>query len=110
TLYADSDTPHGVFLSAPYRICRRTAPWYVWSSSVNGYDCVTSTGMRYSNLLPLHDARARMPRSDVRERPRWNQCSTGTSPLAIAMNEARRASDASRSYNELSNELALVWY
>ena len=31
-------------------------------------------------------------------RPRWNQCETGTSPLAMAMKLASRASDASRSY------------
>ncbi len=31
-------------------------------------------------------------------RPRWNQCETGTSPLAMAMKLASRASEARRSY------------
>ena len=58
---------------------------------------MTSIGIRYSNMLPLHDTSAGAPAAYVSVRPRWNQCSTGTSFLATAMKLASRASEASRS-------------
>ena len=58
---------------------------------------MTSTGIRYSNMLPLQLTSAVVPALRVRLRDKRNQCSTGTSLRAIAMKLARRASDASRS-------------
>ena len=53
--------------------------------------------MRYSNIVPLHERSARRARVTRVGRERWNQCSGGTSPLAMASSEVSRASDASRS-------------
>ncbi len=36
---------------------------------------MTSSGMRYSNMLPLHDTSAVAPSATVSDRPRRNQCS-----------------------------------
>ena len=48
--------------------------------------------------LHIHDMpRRQVTDGHVSERPSRNQCSTGTSSLAIAMKLARRASDASKS-------------
>ena len=47
-------------------------------------------------MLPLHESSA-VSAARVSVRPSRNQCSTGTSFLAIAMKLASRASDASRS-------------
>jgi hypothetical protein len=58
---------------------------------------MTSAGIRYSNMLPLHDTSAVWPAAWVRVRPRWNQWSAGTSPRAMATKLASRASEASRS-------------
>jgi hypothetical protein len=58
---------------------------------------MTSAGIRYSNMLPLHDTSAVSPAACVSVRPSRNQCSTGTSFLAIATKLASRASEASRS-------------
>ena len=58
---------------------------------------MTSTGIRYSNMLPLQETSAVALAAVVSVRPRWNQCSTGTSPFATATKLASRASDASRS-------------
>ena len=45
---------------------------------------MTSSGMRYSNMLPLQDTSAVDRDAAVSERPSRNQCSTGTSSFAIA--------------------------
>src|SRR5437764_915432 len=57
---------------------------------------MTSSGIRYSNMLPLHDVSAVAPSATVSERPRRNQCSAFASPLAIATKLAtpRRAAGA----------------
>ena len=54
-------------------------------------------------MLPLHDTSAVKPAVVVSVRPRWNQCSTGTSPFATATKLASRASEASRSYADASS-------
>jgi len=48
-------------------------------------------------MVALHDNSTGAPRTLVIARPRWNQCDSDTSPLAIARKLATRASDASRS-------------
>ncbi len=58
---------------------------------------MTSAGIRYSNIEPDQEMSAAPRLTGVSARPSWNQCSTGTSPLAMAMKLARRASEASRS-------------
>ena len=58
---------------------------------------MTSAGIRYSNIEPDHDSRADPTPTGVMGRPRWNQCETGTSPLAMATKLASRASEARRS-------------
>ena len=58
---------------------------------------MTSSGMRYSNIDPLHDSSARSLPVGVSERPSLNQCSGGTCPVAIATKLVSRASDASKS-------------
>jgi len=69
----------------------------LWASSVSAGCRITRVGIRYSNIDALHDSRTDAPYMRVRGRPRWSQCSTGTSRLAIATKLATRASDASRS-------------
>jgi hypothetical protein len=96
-LYALSLMPHGTRRSDAYAICRRTAPSQVSSSTVYGNDRMTSTGIRYSNMLPLHETSAVAPAARVSVRPSRNQCSTGTWFRATARKLASRASDASRS-------------
>jgi hypothetical protein len=58
---------------------------------------MTSAGIRYSNMLPLHEISDVLPAVTVSARPSRNQCSAGTSSLAIATKLASRASDANRS-------------
>src|SRR5207253_10119459 len=55
---------------------------------------MTSAGIRYSNIEPDHERRADPMPTGVKGRPSWNQCATGTSPLAMAMKLASRASEA----------------
>jgi hypothetical protein len=55
------------------------------------------SGIRYSNRVALHDRRVGVPPTLVTSRPRWNQCVSGSSPLAMPMKLASRASDARRS-------------
>ena len=73
TLYALSLTPQGTLRSMPYAICRSSDPSYVSASSVAGNECITSSGMRYSNMLPLHDTSAVEPEACVSVRPSRNQ-------------------------------------
>ena len=54
-------------------------------SNVSSYVGMTSSGMRYSNIEPLHESSAGRPPDVVSNRPRRNQWSTGTSFLATAM-------------------------
>ena len=58
---------------------------------------MTSAGIRYSNIEPDQETSAAPCPTGVMGRPRWNQCETGTSPLAIAMKLVSRASEARRS-------------
>jgi hypothetical protein len=58
---------------------------------------MTRRGIRYSNIVALHDRSVGEPSMLVSRRPRWNQCACGTSPLAMARKLARRDSEASRS-------------
>ena len=58
---------------------------------------MTSSGIRYSNIEPLHDSSAGRPCDVVSWRPKLNQCSCGSLPWAIATKLASRASEASRS-------------
>ena len=76
---------------------RRTAITQVRSSSVSGYRFMNSRGIRYSNAVALQESSVGTPSTLVTGRPSANQCDDGTSPFAIAMKLARRASDASRS-------------
>ena len=48
-------------------------------------------------MLPLHETSAMAPAERLSVRDRRNQCSTGTSFLAMATKLASRASEASRS-------------
>ena len=56
-----------------------------------------SSGIRYSNIVALQERSVGTPCTLVTMRPRWNQCDSGTSPLAMATKLASRASEASRS-------------
>src|SRR3989304_5689302 len=49
--------PHGTARFFPYSICLATAALQVWSSSVFSYAGITSSGIRYSNIDPLHERR-----------------------------------------------------
>ena len=58
---------------------------------------MTSDGIRYSNIDPDHEISAAPCPIGVTSRPSRNQWRAGTSPLAIAMKLASRASEATRS-------------
>ena len=58
---------------------------------------ITSKGIKYSNIEPLHEASTGAPPAVVRRRPRANQDSCGNWPWAIATKLPRRASEASKS-------------
>ena len=60
---------------------------------------MTRAGIRYSNIEPDQDTSANPSSTGVIGRPRRNQWEAGTSPLAIAMKLASRASEARRSYS-----------
>ena len=79
-----AEIPHGTERSPAYSIWRRTAPRYVWSSRVYGNDRITSSGIRYSNMLPLQDTSAVAREDAVSERPSRNQCSGDTARCATA--------------------------
>ncbi len=85
-------TPH--FL--PYSRCDCTAVRMLRSMMVSGKWRIQSVGIRYSNMVPLHESSTGSPRNSVWVRPRRNQDSCGISPLAMATKLAIRASDASR--------------
>ncbi len=58
---------------------------------------ITSSGIRYSNIEPLHEISTGPARDVVSSLPSANQCSWGSRPCAIPTKLARRASEASRS-------------
>ena len=89
--------PQGTPRWPPYSICRATAALQVWSSKVLSYVGITSSGIRYSNIEPLHDSSTGSPPVPVSRRPRANQLSWGSCPWAMATNVHKRASEASRS-------------
>ena len=57
---------------------------------------VNSSGIRYSNMVPLQDSSVLASVRGGQGRLSANQCSTGTSPLAMATRLARRHSLASK--------------
>ena len=66
-------------------------------SKLPGGECMSNSGIRYSNIEPDHETSAEPLPTGVSARPRRNQCLDGTSPLAMAMKLQRRASEASKS-------------
>ena len=58
---------------------------------------MTSNGIRYSNIEPLHDSNTGSPLVAVSRRPSANQLSCGSSPCAMATKLHSRASEASKS-------------
>jgi hypothetical protein len=58
---------------------------------------MTSSGIKYSNIVEPHERSVGTPPTLVTGRPSLNQWVSGTSPLAIATKLASRASEASRS-------------
>ena len=96
-MYADSETPQGTRRSAPYAICRSTTSSYVWLSRLPAGERIISAGIRYSNIEPDQEMSAEPRPTGVSARLRRNQCDNGTSPLAMEIKLARRASEASRS-------------
>jgi hypothetical protein len=96
-LYADSDTPQGTPRVAPYSIWRCTIKWFVRSMRLPAGSRMTIEGIRYSNIDPDQEISAAPCAIGVTARPRRNQWRAGTSPLAIAMKLASRASEARRS-------------
>src|ERR1700690_4555579 len=84
-LNADSDIPQGTLRSSPYSIWRATTCSYVWLNMLFAGERITSAGIRYSNMEPDHEIRAKPRPTGVSARPRRNQCDAGTSPLAMAM-------------------------
>src|SRR3990170_7608740 len=57
--------PHGTPRCPPYWICLVTAALQVRSSSVFSYVGITRSGMRYSNMEPLHERRIGSPAAAV---------------------------------------------
>jgi hypothetical protein len=55
---------------------------------------MTSIGIRYSNIEPLHESSTGSPPVAVSKRPSANQLSCGTWPWAMATKLHRRASEA----------------
>src|SRR4030067_776824 len=76
--------PHGTPLCPPYWICLATAALQVRSSSVSSYVGITRSGMRYSNIEPLHERRIGSPPVAESRRPSAKQDSCGSSPCALA--------------------------
>ena len=66
-------------------ICRRTINSYVWFSKLPIWEIIISAGIRYSNMEPDHEMRAKPRPTGVSARPRRNQWEDETSPLAMAM-------------------------
>ena len=77
---------------------------------------MSNSGIKYSNSVALHESRTGAPWTLVIDRPRWNQCISGTSPFAMA----RKQEEALRILRELRNlakkryispfELALIHF
>ena len=81
---AASEMPHGTRRDFAYSICSRTTARFVASRSVPSYEFITSDGITYSNIEPDHETSAIPVSTGVIGRARWNQCTAGTSPRAIA--------------------------
>ena len=69
--------------------CRkRAAPWTTLVSvrdiSVSGKERIQSDGIRYSNMVPVHESSTAWPKARVCVRPSLNQLSCRMSPLATA--------------------------
>src|SRR3546814_2881489 len=57
-----------------------------WSSDVCSSDLgITSCGIRYSNIEPLHESSAGSPSTSVSRRPKANHASCGSWPQAMPM-------------------------
>ena len=94
---AHSEMPHGVWCVNASRCCSLTALTVACCSALPSGSSSTSVGIRYSNIEPDHErSAARLP-WPKKGRPSAPQCSTGTSPLAMATRLAKRASLASKS-------------
>ena len=91
------DAPRDTALARAYAICSATAAAQLSPISVSRRSRSNKAGIKYSNIVPLHDSSVRHPSTRPIGRPRCSQCSSGTSPLAIATKLARRASEARRS-------------
>jgi len=58
---------------------------------------MSNGGIRYSNMVPVHDNNTMVPSRRAVGRDICDQWDTGATPLAMAMKLASRASDANRS-------------
>src|SRR5439155_18076148 len=95
-LYADSEIPQGTPRSRAYSIWHFNAVAQAFSSREFRKLRVNSSGIRYSNIVPLQESKT-CPFEVVYARPNASQWCTGTSPLAMATRLARRDSLASKS-------------
>src|SRR5258708_214135 len=93
----DSDTPHGIDLLLAKCFCARTADCVVSSKIVFGYVFIHNIGIKYSNIVPVHESSTRSFSYSVNLRSNVSQLSFGMSPLAMATNVAARASEGSKS-------------
>ena len=66
-------------------------------SSVSGHSGSIRQGMRYSNIVPLHEISAPPSPTRAQARPSRAKCSTGICPSMIAVTLNSRDSEASRS-------------
>ncbi len=89
--------PQGRARAWPYSIWQRATRRLLSSSRLPVGARITSDGMRYSNIEPDQDISAAPWPTGATARPRRNHSRASTSPLAMAMNTASRASEASRS-------------
>ena len=64
---------------------------------VCGNERIHSAGIRYSNMVPVHDISTGRPYTTTWDLLSRNQLSCGMSSFATARNAAMRASDASKS-------------
>ena len=91
------DAPRHAALPAVLRSAGRRRPR--WSSRAASpgttASAATASGTRTSSRSTT--AASGTPSTLIARRPRWNQCRCGTSPRAMAMKLASRASEASRS-------------
>ena len=89
--------PHGTPRRAAYAIWVSTAAAHARPIRLSGASRRSSVGIRYSNIVPLQDRSVVAPSTRQSGRPSWSQCSSGTSPFAMATKLASRASEARRS-------------